>query len=130
MKYHSFLILGALLFFAPSFSSYAQAQSEEEQLQQMIESQFDSFTRNYNLDDIQQFYLDSILRNNYTQLLGELQDLKKTGASNSDSYDRINKKWQEITNAALKEKVFTEEQWAKYEKLIRGKEKKKKSPRE
>jgi len=96
----------------------------------MIDSQFESFNRNYDLDDIQLFFLDSILRNNYTQLFRELQDLKKTGASNDESYKKINTKWQDITNEALKEKVFTPEQWAKYEKLIRGRDKKKKGAKE
>jgi len=130
MKNIAASLLLPILFLCLSYASFAQPQSEEEQLQQMIDSQFESFNRNYDLDDIQLFFLDSILRNNYTQLFRELQDLKKTGASNDESYKKINTKWQDITNEALKEKVFTPEQWAKYEKLIRGRDKKKKGAKE
>jgi len=75
----------------------------------------------------QVFYVDSILRHNYTEWMAEIEKLQKARVENSDLYTAIQDKWMERNEEALK-KVFTEKQWKEYlksgaEKFIRDRQK-------
>lgn len=75
----------------------------------------------------QVFYVDSILRYNYTKWMEEIESLQKARVENSDLYVAIQDKWMERNENAL-QKVFTEAQWKEYlksgaEKYIKDREK-------
>lgn len=109
--------------------SLALAQDPQEpDIDKIIENQLDNLTRSFHLDDVQVFYVDSILQYNYPAMMAEYADTRKTGASNSETYQVISDKWMDATDRAL-EKVFTEEQWKKYLKSAYGKEKKRRDKR-
>lgn len=66
--------------------------------------------------------MDSIFTHNYTMRYLELQDLNDKKVSNSDAYTAVSDKWMEANYQAIK-KILDEEQWAKYEKLGAGRDK-------
>ena len=109
--------------------SLALAQDPQEpDIDKIIENQLDNLTRSFHLDDVQVFYVDSILQYNYPAMMAEYADTRKTGASNSETYQVISDKWMDATDRAL-EKVFTDEQCKKYLKSAYGKEKKRRDKR-
>ena len=126
MKRISALILLAAFFLAAAPAALAQQQ--EPDIESIINTQIENLTRIYGLDEVQVFFVDSILNYNYPAMLAEVQEVRKIGASNSDTYQIVSDKWMDATDTAL-EKVFTKEQWAKYMKSSFGKEKKRRDKR-
>ena len=122
----------SLFFFAALFAgSVPQALAQEPQepdVNQLIDKQLENLTRMFNLDDVQIFFVDSILQYNYPAMMDEVNRTRKTGASNTETYQIISDKWMAATDDAL-EKVFTEDQWKKYLKSNYGKEKKRRDKR-
>ena len=103
-----------------------QPQNEEEELKQMREA-IDATVENYekllDLADWQSFYVDSILTHDYEAMRLDLKDLRTAKISNTDAYQRVQDKWAEQIYVAM-QKVFDEEQWAKYLKAGAAREKK------
>ena len=128
MKKSFFLLFVAaaiLLFAAPR----AQAQEPQEpDLDGIINAQIENLNRLFKLDDVQVFYVDSILQTNYKGLQEEVNLTRKAGASNAETYQVISDRWMARTDEAL-EKVFTREQWTRYLKSSYGKEMKRREKR-
>ena len=101
---------------------------QEPDIDKIITAQLDNLTKTFDLDEVQVFFVDSILQANYHAMMDENQRVQKTGATNSDTYMAIADKWMDINDKAL-ERVFTKEQWAKYMKSGYGKEKKRRDKR-
>ena len=97
-------------------------------MDQIINTQLDNLTRMFKLDDVQVFFVDSVLQYNFPAMTEEFDQTRKTGASNQDTYQAISDKWMAATDDAF-EKIFTEEQWQKYLKSTYGKEKKRRDKR-
>ena len=121
-----FLFAVALLFTAAP-CALAQEQQEPD-IDQVIQNQLDNLTKMFKLDEVQVFFVDSILQYNFHALSDEFAETRKTGASNSDTYQAISDKWMAATDDAF-ERIFTPEQWAKYMKSSYGKEKKRRDKR-
>jgi len=121
------ILLSTALFLAAAPALLAQDQKEPD-MATIINAQIDNLTRSFNLDDVQVFFVDSILNFNYNAMMDEIQEARKVGASNSDTFQGISDKWMDATDQAL-EKLFTEAQWAKYMKSTYGKEKKRRDKR-
>ena len=120
------IVLSAALWLAAAPAALAQEQ--EPDMETVINKQVESLSRVYALDDVQVFFLDSILHYNYNAMMVEMQEARKVGASNSDTFQGVSDKWMDATDKAL-EKLFTKEQWAKYMKSSYGKEKKRRDKR-
>lgn len=120
-------LLTAALFLAAAPALLAQEQ-QEPNIDDIILKQVDNLTAYYKLDDVQVFFVDSIINFNYHAMIDEMNDARKIGASNSETFQIISDKWMDATDKAL-EKLFTEEQWAKYMKSSYGKEKKRRDKR-
>ena len=122
----------SLFFFAALLAGAApQAFAQEPQepdVNQIIETQLENLTRLLNLDDVQLFFVDSILQYNYPAMMDEVTRTRKTGASNSETYQVISDTWMAATDEAL-EKILSEEQWKRYMKSSYGKEKKRRDKR-
>ena len=122
----------SLFFFAALLAGAApQAFAQEPQepdVNQIIDTQLENLTRLLNLDDVQLFFVDSILQYNYPAMMDEVTRTRKTGASNSETYQVISDKWMAATDEAL-EKILSEEQWKRYMKSSYGKEKKRRDKR-
>ena len=121
------ILIAAALFFVAAPRSFAQEQQEPD-IDQVIQNQLDNLTKMFKLDDVQVFFVDSILTYNYHAMMDEMQEARKIGASNSETFQGISDKWMDATDKAF-EKLFTEEQWAKYMKSSYGKEKKRRDKR-
>lgn len=115
-----------LLLFAASLllsSPAALAQEPQEpDLDKIIATQLDNLTRTFKLDDVQVFFVDSILQYNFRAMNDEFEQTRRTGASNNETFQIISDKWMAATDEAF-ERFFTEEQWKKYMKSSYGKEK-------
>lgn len=114
-----FLFAAALLLAAPA--ALAQ-EPQQPNVDEIIAKQLENLTRTFKLDEVQVFYVDSILQYNFRALNDEFEETRKGGASNAETYQAISDKWMDATDQAF-ERVFTEEQWKKYMKSTYGKEK-------
>ena len=121
------IALSAALFLAAAPAALAQEQQEPD-METVINNQIDNLTRTFSLDEVQVFFLDSILTHNFNAMMVEMQEARKVGASNADTYQGVSDKWMDATDIAL-EKIMTKEQWAKYMKSSYGKEKKRRDKR-
>lgn len=120
-------VLLASLLFAPLPRAAAQ-DVQEPDVNQIINQQVENLTRSFKLDEVQVFFVDSILQHNYPAMMDEFSRTKKTGASNDETYLAISDKWMARTDDAFR-KVFREDQWTKYLKSTYGKEKKRRDKR-
>ena len=127
MKRTLLILIAAALFFVAAPRTYAQEQ-QEPNIDEVIQNQLDNLTRMFKLDDVQVFFVDSILQYNFHALTDEFAETRKSGASNSDTYQAISDKWMDATDNAFQQ-FFTEEQWQRYMKSAYGKEKKRRDKR-
>ena len=127
MKRTLLILIAAALFFVAAPRTYAQEQ-QEPNIDEVIQNQLDNLTRMFKLDDVQVFFVDSILQYNFHALTDEFAETRKSGASNSDTYQAISDKWMAATDEAF-ERFFTPEQWKKYMKSSYGKEKQRRDKR-
>lgn len=122
------IVLCTMLFAAFSTTLAAQAQTADEKkaekdFYESVEREIDRLTRMLDLEDWQVFYVDSIMTHDYKAMQAEIMELQKQKVSNTDMYIDTQYKWQEkIYNAY--EKIFNEEQWAKYLKSGAARDKK------
>ncbi len=108
-----------------------QPQSEEEEIKQLreaVDKTVESYENLLDLEDWQSFYVDSILTHDYDALRLELKALRNAKVANTDIYVQAQDKWAEQIYNSL-QKVFNEEQWAKYLKSGAAREKKSRDKR-
>ena len=123
--FHTLLLAVTLLCFAPS--ALAQ-EPQQPNVDEIIAKQVENLTRTFKLDEVQVFFVDSILQYNYHAMNDAFEEARKTGASNADTYQTISDQWMGATDEAF-ERIFTEEQWKKYMKSAYGKEKQRRDKR-
>ena len=119
------------LLLLPLWLGAQQPMTEEEEIKQMRESidkTVDNYTNLLDLADWQIFYLDSILTHDFDAMRLELKGLRDAKMSNADAYVRTQDKWSEQIYTSL-QKVFNEEQWAKYLKSGAARDKKSRDKR-
>lgn len=97
-------------------------------MDKIINTQLENLTRTFKLDEVQVFFVDSVLQYNFPAMTEEFEQTRKTGASNQETFQLISDKWMAATDDAF-QKIFTEEQWQKYLKSSYGKEKKRRDKR-
>lgn len=118
-------LFGALLLSAPIASAQ---EPEQPNIDEIIAKQIEEFERLYHIDEVQVFFVDSVLQTNFPGMMAEFENAKKGGAANAETFQLISDVWMDRTDKAL-EKIFTPQQWAKYMKSAYGKEKKKRDKR-
>ena len=127
MGYKAIKFFGiAALLLLPFLAGAQQPQSEEEELKQLrevIDKTVAAYETQLRLEDWQSFYVDSILTHDYDALRLELKALREAKVSNVDIYQVTQDKWAEQIYNAL-QKVFDEDQWAKYLKSGAARDKK------
>ena len=110
------ILISLLLLSIGSFVAFAQnegGKTDEERLYELVEEQVEKMTENLSLDPAQEFYVDSIMLHDYTELQAELNAMSKSKVSNPDLYVQVQDKWMEKMYREF-EKLFTPEQWDKY----------------
>lgn len=116
-----------------SLNSAAQAQSADEKQAEKdfydsVEREIDRLTNMLDLEGWQVFYVDSILVHDYRAMQAELQDLQRQKVTNTDLFYDIQYKWQDKIYEAY-QKIFNEDQWAKYLKNGAARDKKSRDKR-
>ena len=77
------------------------------------------------LNSTQMFYMDSILRHNYTELYADIENARARGSQDQQTYKALSEKWMQKTFDALKG-VLDEQQYIRFLKFMgKGKEYKK-----
>ena len=90
-------------------------QKREKEFFENLDKQITQMTTSYDLEDWQVFYVDSILTHDYQAMQKELTELQRKKVSNTDIYNEVVYNWQDRIDNSL-QKVFSDEQWAKYQK--------------
>ena len=127
------IMLCAVLFSGFSLSLSAQEMTPDEKkaekdFHDSVEREIDRLTHLLDLEDWQIFYVDSIMNHDYKAMQAEMKELQQRKVSNTDMYYDIQYKWQDKIYEAY-EKVFNEEQWAKYLKNGAARDKKNRDKR-
>lgn len=94
---------------------------------EMAEKETERLETNLKLEDWQVFYVDSTLRNDFTQMFAELEKLQRARVENTDLYVAVQDKWVEATQNSYR-RIFNDEQWAMYlkqggQRIIKDREK-------
>lgn len=127
MKYNLYVMAFCACFMAFSMNLSAQ-QPEQPDMMERIEQEADRLQRVLDLEDWQVFYVDSILKHDYTAMMAEADKLRAAKVANSSLYVEVNDRWMEKIDAAYR-KIFTDEQWAAYLKQGAGKAQKARAKR-
>ena len=127
MKYNLYVMAFCACFMAFSMNLSAQ-QPEQPDMMERIEQEADRLQRVLDLEDWQVFYVDSILKHDYTAMMAEADKLRAAKVANSSIYMEVNDRWMEKIDAAYR-KIFTDEQWAAYLKQGAGKAQKARAKR-
>ncbi len=101
-----------------TFAAMAQEndpQKREKEFFENLDKQITQMTASLDLDDWQVFYVDSILTHDYQAMQQELTELQKKKVANTDIYNDVVYRWQDRIDDSL-QKVFSDEQWSKYQK--------------
>jgi hypothetical protein len=101
----------------------ADEKKAEKDFHDSVEREIDRLTSLLKLEDWQVFYVDSILNHDYKAMQAELKVLQEQKVTNTDMYYDIQYKWQDKIYEAY-EKLFDENQWAKYLKSGAARDKK------
>ncbi|MFA5848523.1 MAG: hypothetical protein WC833_01450 [Bacteroidales bacterium] len=112
------LITTILLSPTSSFAQY-QNQQQEEKPKTPVEIaalQADKYQKDLGLNDGQTFLVDSVLQMNIGGVYSDFERMKKGGVQTPESYRAVQDLWMNKTDVAFK-KIFTPEQYLKYEKL-------------
>jgi len=110
-------------------SSAVSAQEPEgPDIDKMITQEVSALEKLLDLDDVQVFFVDSILQHNVTNLMEEINELRKGGSEYQEAYVVVSDKWLDRTDNAFQE-IFSEDQWKRYLKSTFGKEKVKRDKR-
>ena len=121
------LAVGVLMLAGHSIAS-AQQQEKQPDVYEQAEQEADRLQGLLDLEDWQVFYVDSILKHDYTAMMAEADKLRAAKVANSSLYIEVNDRWMEKIDAAYR-KIFTDEQWAAYLKQGAGKAQKARAKR-
>lgn len=107
----------------------AQAQKEaEEKLYESVDREVERLTNLLDLDDAQIFYVDSILTHDLKAVQDDFATLARQKVTNMNIYEDARLRWMDKIYYAY-EKIFNEEQWAKYLKSGAARDKKNRDKR-
>ena len=124
-----YVLSAAFMLVVPSLAVMAQELTPEERKAEQefydsINTQVDNMANRLELNDVQIFYLDSILVHDYKALQAEIKELQDKKVTNTDLYYDVQYKWQDQVYYSI-QKILDEDQWTKY--LKSGAERDKKS---
>ena len=116
-------ILALSLLSTGLFAQQANTDEGEKKMRETIDAQIENYTKLFDLEGWQVFYLDSILTHDYAALVTEINELNSAKVSNRSIYETVQDKWAEqIYNSVYS--VFNDTQWAKYLKSGAARKKK------
>lgn len=105
------IVLSAIFFLAlGTVSSFAQNNEKQPTPEEIAERDTKTLAKKLNLTESQEFYVDSILTANYVGVMEAMEDLRKSGMQDPETYRKVNEQWQQKNLAAMK-KVLDEQQY-------------------
>lgn len=111
MKWNVY-VLAAFMMLPLTLQAYAQ-QGEQPDIYEQAEVEADRLQRVLDLEDWQTFYVDSTLKHDFTAMMAEYDELRKSKVSNASMYIAVQDKWMDKIDASYR-KFFTDEQWQAY----------------
>ena len=128
--FSKFILVSALIFSLSQTVCLAQQANPQKELsiEEVAAKQIEDMVERYNLDDYQAFKLDTLLQHFVPIYSAEIKRVKDSGAAQSASFQSVTDKWADFFDSEY-QKIFTEEQWARYMKSTAGREKKKRDKR-
>ena len=116
-------ILALSLLSTGLFAQQANTDEGEKKMRETIDAQIENYTKLFDLEGWQVFYLDSILTHDYAALVTEINELNSAKVSNRSIYETVQDKWAEQIYKCVHSGV-NDTQWAKYLKSGAAREKK------
>lgn len=113
------IILTAALLLSTLPAALAQ-NNEQKDIPTMAAEAADYLAKMIDLEDYQIFQIDSTFQYNFAHMTEEFNAVRKSGASNSELYQKVTDRWYAACDSTFK-KIFTEEQWKKYLRTDYGK---------
>jgi hypothetical protein len=130
MRYSRFLLTITLTLLCGSFL-YAQNPQGEQGPTNFIEvaaKEADNLMKEFDLDFRQVFLIDSLLQDMMPKMNEEMTAIQRSGATNREIFMITYDKWLDAIDKEY-EKIFDEDQWKRYLKSARGREKRKRDKR-
>ena len=94
-------VLTAFVMMFIGFAAYAQ-QQEQPDIFEQAEMEADRLQRLLYLEDWQTFYVDSILKHDYSAMLAEYEQYQKAKVSNPSIYQSVQDKWKDKMDEAFR----------------------------
>ena len=88
-------ILALSLLSTGLFAQQANTDEGEKKMRETIDAQIENYTKLFDLEGWQVFYLDSILTHDYAALVTEINELNSAKVSNRSIYETVQDKWAE-----------------------------------
>jgi len=106
----------AALFYCIS-GAFATPQDEEKKKDpaSLASAEAERMAKQFDLDDGQLYYVDSVLCHDYVEMCAELEKLSKAKVENYELFYSVQDKWFEKMEVAMKQ-IMTPEQWEKFMK--------------
>lgn len=123
-----FSMLIVLFLSTLAMSAQNQGAQTPPSIPDMAAKEADNLTKLLDLEYYQTYLVDSVLQANMQPMMDEMDIVRKSGATNQESYMVVSDKWLDAIDTAFM-KILTEDQWKKYMKTTYGKEKKKRDKR-
>lgn len=130
MRYSKFLLTITLTLLCGS-GLYAQNPQGEQgplNIEEIAAKEADNLMKEFDLDFRQVFLIDSLLQDMMPKMNEEMSAIQRAGVTNRDIFQITYDKWLDAIDKEY-EKIFNEDQWKRYLKSNRGREKRKRDKR-
>ncbi len=130
MRYSQLLLTITLTLLCGS-GLYAQNPQGEQgplNIEEIAAKEADNLMKEFDLDFRQVFLIDSLLQDMMQKMNEEMSAIQRAGVTNRDIFQITYDKWLDAIDKEY-EKIFTEDQWKRYLKSNRGREKRKRDKR-
>ncbi|HPK29801.1 MAG TPA: hypothetical protein PK979_02015 [Bacteroidales bacterium] len=130
MRYSKLLLTITLTLLCGSYLYAQNPQGEQGSLniEEIAAKEADNLMKEFDLDFRQVFLIDSLLQDMMPKMNEEMSAIQRAGVTNRDIFQITYDKWLDAIDKEY-EKIFTEDQWKRYLKSARGREKRKRDKR-
>ena len=130
MRYSKFLLSITLTLLCGSllYAQNPQGEQGPPNFEELAAKEADNLMREFELDFRQVFLVDSLLQDMMPKMNEEMSAIQRSGATNREIFQITYDKWLDAIDKEY-EKIFNDDQWKRYLKSTRGREKRKRHKR-
>ena len=130
MRYSKFLLSITLTLLCGSllYAQNPQGEQGPPKFEELAAKEADNLMREFELDFRQVFLVDSLLQDMMPKMNEEMSAIQRSGATNREIFQITYDKWLDAIYKEY-EKIFNDDQWKRYLKSTRGREKRKRDKR-